>query len=234
MSDGQIVVTGASSGVGRALALHFSRAGNRVAAIGRNEQRLADLAREQPDNIDTYRADIRDREGVMRTFAAIVERQPVSVLINNAACFEMRDFLEQDLDVAEAIIDTNLKGTLYATRAILPHMVANGDGRIVNIASVAGTHGIPGQAAYCASKHGLVGFADALAQELMPKGIAVSTLCPGGIQTPLWNEASNPYPGDVNRIMRSEEVVELVDFILRQPKTTLYKRLIFFPTNEWH
>ena len=165
--------------------------------------------------IDTYTADIRNRSDVFRAFASILRKGPVSVLINNAACFEMRSFLDQDLDMVDNIIDTNLKGALYATKAVVAHMVENGDGHIVNIASVAGTRGIPEQAAYCASKHGLVGFADALAQELIPKGISVATLCPGGIRTPLWNDESNPCPGDVNETMDVRELVTLVDYILR-------------------
>jgi len=234
MSKGQIAITGASSGVGEALALHFAQHGHSVAAIGRNDQSLARLADRHPGNIDPYKVDIRNRSDVFRTFESILRKGPVSALINNAACIEMHSFLDQDLDMLDRIIDTNLKGALYATRAVAAHMVEQGDGRIVNIASVAGTRGIPDQAAYCASKHGLIGFADALAQELIPKGVSVATLCPGGIRTPLWNEANNPYPGDVDAIMDAEELVTLVDYILRQPKTTLFKRVIFFPTNEWH
>ena len=234
MSEEQIVITGASSGVGEALALHFAQQGKQVAAIGRNEQRLATLAARHPQSITTYSTDIRDRQQVEHAAEAILEQGTVSVLINNAACFEMKPFLEQDLDTVDAIIDTNLKGTLYMTKAIAPHMVDRGSGRIVNIASVAGTRGIPEQAAYCASKHGLVGFADAVAQELVNKGITVATLCPGGIRTPLWDAKHNPYPGDVDEIMDTRELVDLIDYVLQQPKTTLFKRVIFFPTNEWH
>ena len=75
---------------------------------------------------------------------------------------------------------------------------------------------------------------DALAQELVSKGISVATLCPGGIQTPLWNDETNPYPGKVADIMKTRELVDLVDYILKQPSTTLFKRIVFFPNNEWH
>jgi len=136
--------------------------------------------------------------------------------------------------VMERIIDVNLKGTLYCTRLTIPHMIARRRGRIINISSVAGVRGIPGQAAYCASKHGMNGFADALAQELIPHGIVVSSICPGGIDTPLWNKETNPYPGDIDKVIKPDEIVDMVEFLLNQPPGTMYKRIVVFPTNEWH
>ena len=91
-----------------------------------------------------------------------------------------------------------------------------------------------GQVIYCASKHGLVGFGDALARELKEHGVLLVTLCPGGIDTPLWRRKDNPYPGDVERLMKPEELVNLIAFILDQPKGTLYKKIVFFPMSEWH
>ncbi|MCD6287005.1 MAG: SDR family oxidoreductase [Anaerolineae bacterium] len=113
-------------------------------------------------------------------------------------------------------------------------MVGRKRGRIINIASVSGTHGIPGQVAYGASKHGMIGMADVLAQELQPFGIKVTTICPGAIDTPLWNAENNPYPDDAERMIKSEEVAELIEFMLSRPDSTIYKRVIFFPDCEWH
>lgn len=113
-------------------------------------------------------------------------------------------------------------------------MMKRKSGKIITISSVAGTRGIPQQAIYCASKHGVKGFSDALAQELVPHGILVHTLCPGGTNTPLWDKSKNSYPGDTEKLMKPEDIAELIIFLLHQPAGTLYKRIIFFPTNEWH
>ena len=118
---------------------------------------------------------------------------------------------------------------------VLPlQVVCDWKGRIIQVASVAGIRGIEGQASYCASKHGMVGFSDALAQELIPHGIPVATICPGAIDTPLWDPETNPYPGDVSRTIQPEELVDLVMFVLAQPARTLFKRVVLFPNNEWH
>ena len=84
------------------------------------------------------------------------------------------------------------------------------------------------------SKFGMNGFADTLAQELLGKGILVTTICPGGIDTPLWDLEKNPYPSDKTRIMQTEEIVDLIEYLLDQPEGTLHKKIVMFPTNEWH
>jgi 3-oxoacyl-[acyl-carrier protein] reductase len=229
-----IVISGASSGVGECLALRLAASGVKVSALARSADKLQALAR-QNANIGVFPVDVSDAKALQRVVAEILHtRGPIDALVNNAAVVEMKAFWEQDVATLDRIIDTNLKGTMYLTHAVIPGMMEKKAGRIINICSVAGTRGIPTQAAYCASKHGMTGFGDALAQELIPHGISVSTLCPGGIQTPLWDAEKNPYPGDASRLMTPEEVCELVEFILSRPSGSLYKRVVFFPSNEWH
>ncbi|MDX2053335.1 MAG: SDR family oxidoreductase [Polyangiaceae bacterium] len=229
------VITGATSGVGAALAHHLAHQGHTVFALARNAQKLAALALNFPDKIRTCPCDVRDRQAVARVAEGILKGgAQIDVLINNAAIFDMRPFVEQSLDVADQILETNLNGTIYCTHAFLPHLISKKQGVILNIASVAGTRGIEDQAVYCASKHGMVGFGDALAQELKPHGVLVCTLCPGGIDTELWREGSVRYPGDISSAMTTKNLVDLVDFVLSQPNNVLFKKLIFFPTGEWH
>ena len=231
---GNTVITGASSGVGEAIALRLAARGTPVFAIGRNEDRLTALSR-RAAGIHVFSADVRQPKQLEAVYATIErEHGPIEALVNNAAWNRSREFATLDLESIDEIIDTNLKGTLYATRLVLPYMLARKRGRIVNIASVAGTRGIPTEAAYCASKHGMVGFADSLAQELIPHGILVSTLCPGGIDTPWWRGEDNKYGGDITQLIKPDEMAEVVEFVLTQPQRTLWKRLVFFPTIEWH
>jgi NAD(P)-dependent dehydrogenase (short-subunit alcohol dehydrogenase family) len=158
--------------------------------------------------------------------------------VNNAAIFALADFGTQEITEIAQMIATNLSGTIYCTRAVVPYLLARKAGRIINVASVAGTHGIPNQAVYCATKHGVVGFADSLAQELQPQGITVSTICPGGIDTPLWSHApgdgGQPYPGDVSKTLPVDEVCEWIEFAMTRPAGTVPKKLVFFPSVEWH
>jgi len=230
-----MVVTGASRGIGQALSRHFTAEGWTVCGLARGRDGLLALGDELGELFEPYPTDISDSGEVRKTMAAIIEKHgQVDVLVNNAAVFTMQPFAEQDYETIDRLIDINLKGTMYCTRALAPSMVERGCGRIFNIASVSGTHGIEGQAIYGATKHGMLGFNDVIAQELKPHGVLVTSICPGGVNTPLWDPAVNPYFGEYDNMTTPEEIVDLVAFVVRQPKHTLHKRFVFFPTGEWH
>ncbi len=227
-----MVITGASTGLGKVMALKFAKDGYKIRAVARSKEKLEDMANQIHGQIFTYSADVGDTSQVTNTFNKIFsEHQKIDVLINNASVFNSCNFYEEELNNVERIIDTNLKGTMFCTHAVLKSMVEQKDGHIINIASVSGTHGIPQQAIYGASKHGVVDFSDVIGQEVKEFGVHVSAICPGGIDTPLWNE-SNPYPGVVEDLIAPEELTDLVAFVLEKP--TLYKKLIMFPMSEWH
>jgi len=239
-----IVVTGASSGLGKALALSFASRGMTVCALARSEDKLKTMAEGQPNRIEPYPTDVSDAKQVKESFRAILRKHPaIDVLINNAGITHPARFGEEDFETIDRVIDTNLKGTMYCTYAVLPGMMARKKGRIINIASMAGVPGARNRATsskvgfgdYGASKYGVVGFGDALAGDLLHHGILLTTLCPGGIDTPLWiRNGKSAYPGDTNKLIKPEEIADLVEFLLKQPASTLYKTLLFFPTVEWH
>ena len=234
------LVTGASSGVGALLATRLAVQGHTVVAVARSADKLAALAAAvHPGRIIPLAQDVANWEAAA-TSVARIERDigPIAVLVNNAAICDMRPFDQQDVPTIRKILATNIDGTIAWTHAVVPFLKARKTGRIVNVASVAGIHGMPTQAVYCASKHAMLGLSDALTQELLPFGIAVSAICPGGIDTPLWQHAGNPngvpYPGDISQIMQPIEVVEQIEFLLSRPLTSVYRRVVFFPANEWH
>lgn len=234
------LVTGASSGVGALLARRLAAQGHTVVAVARSADKLAALAAEtHPGRIVPFAQDVADWAAAAASVARI-EREigPIAVLVNNAAIFDMRPFDEQDTATIRRLLATNVEGTIAWTHAVVPHLKARRAGRIVNVASVAGIHGMPGQAVYCASKHAMLGFSDSLTQELLPHGIAVSAICPGGIDTPLWQHQGGqggvPYPGDLSKVMQPLEVVEQIEFLLTRPLGSVYRRVVFFPGNEWH
>lgn len=230
------LITGASRGVGEALALRLAEEGWRVAALARSADKLARLAESAAaGSILAVPADVRDSAAVTAAVDRVeAELGPIDALINNAAVVQNIPFAEQSLERLNDIVDINLKGAMYVTHAAIQHMIPRRSGKIINISSVAGVRGISGQASYCASKHGMNGFADALAQELIPHNIQVATLCPGAIDTPLWDPETNPYPGDVSKTIQPNEIFDLVVYLLGQPNHTLFKRIVMFPTNEWH
>jgi 3-oxoacyl-[acyl-carrier protein] reductase len=234
---GQVVlVTGAGRGLGREIALAFARAGADVAAAARTKAELdstigevAALGRRALPIL----ADVT-LEDQVRAMVEQAQRHfdHVDILINNAGMAVYGPFVEQSAADWRAMIETNLLGTILCTHAILPSMLERGEGLIVNIASVAGIHGLPNEAVYCASKHGVRGFTDALAVELKEKGIRVCGIYPGGMDTPFWDVQT--YHGDRSRIMDPARVAEMVLSVAAQPQGILVREVILFPTNEWH
>jgi NAD(P)-dependent dehydrogenase (short-subunit alcohol dehydrogenase family) len=156
----------------------------------------------------------------------------IDVLINNAAVFKMKAFSNTTLDEIDDMIDINLKGAMYITKFALQKMEKGG--RIFFINSVAGLEELENQSAYCASKHGLTGFAGVLGEELRPRGIKVTSIHPGGIDTPLWSR-DIPYPcGDVSKAISPIELAKVIDFVCESKFNIEYKTIKMFPDTEWH
>ncbi|HHP7241951.1 MAG TPA: SDR family NAD(P)-dependent oxidoreductase [Cyclobacteriaceae bacterium] len=229
----KIIVTGASSGLGRAFVEYFAKMEHCLFAISRNTHKIKDLLDKYPLNIHCFDCDISDPKQVVKTFSNIEKDFGVAdVLINNAGIFCGGPFSECDIDTIDRVIDTNLKGYMYCTLQVSGKMKTRKSGHIINISSVSGIHGLRDQSIYGASKHGINGFSDVLTQELKDHNVKVHCICPGGIDTPLWNE-DNPYPLE-NHLIKPEEIVELVNFLICGGSKTIYRRIVMFPDNEWH
>jgi NAD(P)-dependent dehydrogenase (short-subunit alcohol dehydrogenase family) len=181
------VVTGASSGIGKAVALAFAAAGARVALVARSAAKLeavAQEARQRGGNALAVPTDVTERaqvdamvERVLREFGRI------DVLVNNAGIGAHGPFWQTPYEDFERIVRVNFFGAAYCTSAVLPHMIARHAGRIVNVSSIIGKRAYPGNAAYCASKFALEGFAEALRTEVRHHGIRVIQVCPGFTET---------------------------------------------------
>src|SRR5262245_9326177 len=182
-----VCITGASSGIGRSLAIEFARAGAKVGVLARREDRLRQLCEEIRAIAGTAEfatADATDRTATQTAVRSLADRLgPCDVLVANAGVGASNSATDLNVSGAEAVIRTNLLGPMYAIEAVLPEMVARRSGHLVGISSVAAFKGLPGAAAYCSSKAGLNAYLESLRITLQSKKVAVTTICPGFIRT---------------------------------------------------
>jgi len=231
-----IIISGVTSGVGRALAIRFHSLGWKVIGLARNEVKLKELLNSLGDNFTFQVVDLMNKDAVAKTFRIIESKnENIDILVNNAAVFQSKEFFKCSLEDIDTIIDTNLKGVMYSTlEAIRVMKKSSSSSRIVNIGSVASINGIKNQSIYCASKFGLNGFSEALNQEIIKDNISITTLFPGGIDTPLWNQ-TNPYPGgSISDLLQPNDIVNIVELLSTLESRVILKNMTIFPSNEWH
>lgn len=181
-----VLVTGASRGIGRAIAERLSADGWSVAAVARSQPRTSPGAGR--GRIASWRLDVRDRDAVdFVVGAAARELGGFDAVVNNAGIVAHTPIDDDDDTLWADVIQTNLTAAMYVTRAALKHL-RNG-GRIVNMSSVCGKFGVARMGAYCAAKHGLIGWTRALALELAPREITVNAICPGWVETDMAAES---------------------------------------------
>jgi len=188
MLSGRIaLVTGGGRGIGRAVALALAREGAAVAVAARSADQLDETARlihEAGGRAIALPADISDPAAVRRMADAAADQLgPIDILVNNAGVARFATVLDADPNDWRLMFEVNLLGAFLCTQAVLPAMLERGRGWIINISSSAGIKGYPEQAGYCASKHGMIGFAKALALETRGTGVRVHSLCPGAVDT---------------------------------------------------
>jgi 3-hydroxybutyrate dehydrogenase len=188
-----VFITGAGRGVGRAIALRFASAGYAVGVGGRNQAAIDEVAgRSAAAGADALAVtcDVTQKASVTEAVAK-TERQlgSIDVLVNNAGIADSAPFTSMDDELWERMLAVNLTGTYYCMRVVLPGMFERRRGRVINIASVAGRTGFAYTAAYCASKHGVLGLTRAVAIEAAGKGVTVNAICPGWVDTDMTRES---------------------------------------------
>jgi NAD(P)-dependent dehydrogenase (short-subunit alcohol dehydrogenase family) len=180
------VVTGAGRGTGAAIAARLAAEGARVSLMARTQSQLDQVAAALGSSAQSVRADITDPQAVRQAFEQAVRSfGPVDILINNAGQARSAPLHRTAEELWHGMLAVNLSGAYYGIQAVLPAMLERKFGRIVNVASTAGLRGYPYVAAYCASKHGLIGLTRALALEVAQRNITVNAVCPGYTETDL-------------------------------------------------
>ena len=222
------LVTGASRGIGAAVARALAAEGVRLALASRSGDDL-DL-----EGTVARPCDVRRQDDLEALAAEAVERfGGIDILVANAGVGAYGPFLDLPADQLEEMIDVNVKGTLYAVRAALPHLLESDAADIVTLASEAGRRGLPLEAVYCASKFAQVGFTRALDHELREQGVRCSNVCPGGVATDFaMGRGRTPDMPALAGMMTPENVAEVVLFVISRPRNHRILETAFRPVAE--
>jgi 3-oxoacyl-[acyl-carrier protein] reductase len=221
------VVTGASKGIGQAIALAFGQAGAKVVVTARTAAALEALV-EQLGQLETealaITADLAIEADIQRIAGdALARFGRVDILVNNAAIIHPRiDLVDFEAELWRQVIDVNLTGAALLTKAVLPGMIKNRSGKIINISSIGGRKGGKGRSAYRVTKAGLISLTESVAAEVKQYGIDVNCICPGGVDTEGYREAFGSKGRAENpRLMRPEEIAELAVFLATEASSAI-------------
>jgi 3-hydroxy acid dehydrogenase / malonic semialdehyde reductase len=242
-SPATVLITGASAGIGEACARAFAAVGARLVLAARRADRLEQLSRElhQGHGTDCHllTLDVRDVGIVTRVLDDLPEEWAVDVVVNNAGMARgVEPLQEGDPRDWDEMIDTNVKGLLYVTRALVPGMIARGHGHVINIGSVAGRDVYPGGAVYCATKHAVDAITRGLRMDLLGTGVRISTIDPGLVETDF---STVRFRGDVERAssvyrgytpLTPADVADAVVYVATRPAHVNIDEVILKPTDQ--
>jgi 3-oxoacyl-[acyl-carrier protein] reductase len=228
------LITGAGKGIGKAIAIALAKEGVNVILVARTQSDVDQLAVET-SNLGVkslaLSADVSDINSINKAVTtALAEFKTIDILINNAGIASFGKFLELEPDAWEKIIQVNLMGTYYTTRAVLPNMIDRQTGDIINISSTAGLNGNALTSAYSASKFAVMGLTDSLMQEMRKHNIRVTALTPSTVATDLSLELKLT-DGNPEKVMQSEDVAELIIAQLKLNRRVFIKSSSIWSTN---
>lgn len=235
------LITGATSGIGRATAHEFAEHGINLVLCGRRQERLDSIekALSRETDVHTLNFDIRDREKTLEAIASLPkEFQNIDILINNAGNAHGLDPIQTgSLDDWDAMMDINVKGLLYVSKAVIPGMTERKSGHIINIGSSAGKEVYPKGNVYCASKHAVLAITEGMRIDLNPFGIKVSAINPGLVETEFsevrfkgGQQAESVYKG--YKALQAEDIADIIYFTVTRPAHVNLADVLVFPTAQ--
>jgi 3-oxoacyl-[acyl-carrier protein] reductase len=223
-------ITGASSGIGRAAAIEFAKTGAKVFASGRRAAELERINIElDSDKISVvvFPCNVASHANVDQTVKKILANGKIDCLINNAGITSFKLAEDNSVNEINDIIQTNLLGSIYAIKAVLPQMISNGGGTIINILSVVTKKTFTKSSIYAASKMGLLGYTNSLREEVRKHNIKVINVIPGATATPIWSkEIRNQFS---NRMMTAEDIARVLVWAFLQKENLVTEELILRP-----
>jgi NADP-dependent 3-hydroxy acid dehydrogenase YdfG len=242
MMNKTVLITGATSGIGKATARILAENNYSIIICGRRAERLAELKKELSEftTVHTLQFDVRDKKAVFENINSLPEAfSKIDILINNAGNAHGLDPIQNgDLDDWDAMIDINVKGLLYVSKAIIPKMIEQKSGHIINIGSIAGKEVYPNGNVYCASKHAVDALNNSMRMDLNQYGIRVGAIHPGMVETEFsevrfkgdTERASNVYK-DV-KALQADDIADIIHFIVSRPYHVNIADLIVYPTAQ--
>jgi 3-hydroxy acid dehydrogenase/malonic semialdehyde reductase len=235
-------ITGATSGIGKATAINFALNGINLVLCGRRQERLDALKEElgKEVKVHTLNFDIRDKDSVQKAISSLPKDfAKIDILINNAGNAHGLDTIQEgSIDDWDAMLDINVKGLLYVSKALIPQMVERKSGHIINIGSTAGKEVYPKGNVYCASKHAVDAINQGMRIDLNPFGIRVGAVNPGLVETEFSNVR---FKGDENRAenvykgfepLKPEDIAEIIHFVVTRPYHVNIADLVVMPTAQ--
>jgi len=215
LRDKVAIVTGGGRGIGREIALLFAGEGAKVTVSARSPDQIAKVVEEIASSGGEaigIGADVSVEDDVRKMVDETIDRfGRIDILVNNAGILEPSPVAAADSALWRRVIEVNLIGTFYCSKAVTPTLIERGWGRIINMSSRSGKIGRPSLTAYCASKHGIIGFTKALAEELAPFNITVNAICPGFVETDMVPETVREQVGD--KIIKPSQIAELALYL---------------------
>jgi NADP-dependent 3-hydroxy acid dehydrogenase YdfG len=225
------LVTGAGRGIGRAIAIELAQLGAHVVLVARSHTDLEETARTIGPLASVMPADVRSKDELGRVFEQTASGfGPVDVLVNAAGLGIFGSVVDYKDEDFATVIDTNLRGIFYTCRFVLPSMIERRKGHIINIASIAGKVGSATRAVYCASKFGVIGFTESLAEEVRQYGIRASIICPGSTDSGF--NPSNHAGKARDKMLHPADIAHAVRAIVTQEPNSFISEIVMRPTQK--
>ena len=225
-----IWITGASSGIGKAAAKEFARTGSKVFISSRRKTELDRLNSELENenlSVEIFPCNIASSSNVDQTVKKILSNNRIDCLINNAGITSFKLAKDNSINEIDDIIHTNLLGPIYSIKSVLPSMIKQGGGTIINILSVVTKKVFTKSSAYAASKQGLLGYTNSLREEIRNQNVRVINVIPGATQTPMWNSDMREKYGD--RMMTTEEIAQVIVWLYLQKGNIVTEEIVLRP-----
>jgi 3-oxoacyl-[acyl-carrier protein] reductase len=228
------IVTGATRGIGKAIALKLADEGHNLALVGRDSSllgRLSDHLKNKVPLVSIYTGDVKEPDFAEECVNSVMGQfDRVDNLINNAGVAHFTLFRDSTFDELKAQIETNLYGVYNFTKAVIPGMINKKRGTIINVSSIAGKNGFVRGTTYAASKHALMGFTKSLMMEVREHNIRVSAVCPGSVNTDMIIDTP-VQPEKIEKVLNPEDIAEVVSTILSLPANAMVSEVEVRPTN---
>jgi len=232
------LITGATSGIGKACAKKLNEYDVNLVLIGRDEEKLKKLKEEFPNSL-TFKADVRDKKEIQKVIEEILKITQIDILINNAGlALGLESIDEGNEEDWDTMIDTNIKGVLYVTKPIFKHMKQRNEGHIVNLGSVAGKMAYPGGNVYCATKAALHSLNESLNIDAYGTNIRVTNIAPGAVETDFSNVRFKGDKKRANKVyegytpLKAEDIADIIVCALNMPPHVNIQNIDVMPTNQ--